>query len=102
MLVARTDGSTESGFAPGAIKPRTAIPVTRDFDDYTIGLCDIAVEGTNVFATITEGVLLAMNGLYPALGGRSLRKNGEIIEDFDILVLSLCNHPNVDPQIPPL
>jgi hypothetical protein len=82
--------------------------VTRDFDfTRVIAKADITIQGEQVFATITEGKLLALNGLYPALGGRIITcrtqlDNCKVIEAFDVLTVSLCAQPNADPTIPPL
>lgn len=108
ILVARMDGTSASGFAPGSITPRSDVPVTRNFDPRVapIGLADISVIGSNVYATLTAiREPLQLEGLYPAVGGRGVEcQVGEhlLIGRFDLTELSLCDQPNVDPGIPAL
>ena len=105
VLVARMDGTTESGFAADAIATTFDVPVTRNFDreQGVIGKADISIDGLNVFAVLTfrEGQIVPSK-LYPALGGVCLISRDGVCERFVVLELSLCNQPNADPSILPV
>jgi hypothetical protein len=104
-LVARMDGTAESGFAPGSITPTSNVPVvlSRFVDDSpfrAIGTAEIEVEGDQVIAVLTLQDGFDATGLYPALGGiPSAIKDGVYLL-FRVLEVGLNRRGNQDPQIP--
>lgn len=114
ILVARMDGTPESGFERGAIGRQRGVPVTRNFDprEPPLGLCDIEVDGDSVYAVIDDAVAERAVGLYPAVGVRADHAIGfyraqtcrptEEMYGVTVFEVSLCDHPNTDPQIPPI
>lgn len=102
-LVARMDGSSESGFTDGAIKPTSEVPVTRNFDHSdVIGKADVSVEGTDVYAEVTLRDDVSVDGLYPAVGGLSDHVENGVFHDFTLMTIGVCNQPNADPHVPPI
>lgn len=107
LLVARMDGTSESGFALGAIQPTRDVPVVRNFDPRVppIGIAEIEVDGQSVWAVLSlhPGVD-SLVGLYPALGGTGPMVSSSwtetIFDRFDVLTVGICDQPNVDPRIP--
>ena len=112
-LVARMDGTPESGFAPGSIQPTTGLPVLDNFNqsELPLGFANIEVEGTNVYAHIAFMPGIDPAGRYPALGFRIgdssvgfkvLDKHGVVIKRCEVLAVGVCISRNEDPDIPPI
>jgi hypothetical protein len=96
VLVAKTDdlGNVQL--------PTTPVPVTRNFDrqQQPIGTAMIEVAATgDVFAVLTIREGLAVGGLFPAVGGRTITGPPEQFEVFEV---SLCDQPNTDHRVPSL
>jgi hypothetical protein len=73
---------------PGLRLPETVVPVTRDFGNGCIGIAELwQAENGDIYA---EMELREETHGTPAVGIR----NGEILE------VSICRSPNVDPSIP--
>lgn len=106
-LVARMDGTAASGFAPGSISDTKGIPVTRNFDPRQppVGIADLVVEGSNVYADIRLRDGVNVEGLFPAVGGRDpmpFTSERPVHVSFRVLEVSLCDSGNVDKSIPPI
>jgi hypothetical protein len=105
-LVAKTDGVPDrkrEALASGSITAAQGIQIVRNFDPRlpSMGLADLVVEGTDVYADID--LTAEMEGLYPALSGRAvlvtLVDGIRRIDVWTTLELSLCDAEDTDPRV---
>jgi RNA polymerase sigma factor (sigma-70 family) len=101
ILVARMDGSLETGFQRGALRPANEIPVLECFVR-AIGRASIEVEGDCAYANV-KILLEPISRLYPALRvAFDYPQDPALIESARVMALSFSEITNRDPKIPPV
>ena len=86
-------------FIKGSVRFKNPVPLLKDFNNSNVlGKVNVFDTPTGLKANFED----EHSGLYPAVGIKVIKRDGNTILECELFSVGLCSMPNLDPEIKPI